>query len=312
MAVSRISTNGPIVFNGSSDVNLDGIENMSIDPGMAQFIESAGGQVNPSYIAVSEQDAQITASITDLSTALSIITLEGLGVKAGATYTDLKAYFTEAADLGARADGTANFLTTVNKAFVVPTKLSARQGEKATLDIEIHALYDGTNIPYVFTDNVALPHTPSIDELFTVGKATINGTDLDGITGIDIDFGITVEKVKSDGDPFATYAYISQQSPVITLTTLEAVSLNTFGFSGVAQGGTASTIYFRKVDENATRVADNVAEHIKVTVNINQGMIHVGSTGGGSAGAKNESTVIITPSVGAAAIMTISNASTIT
>ena len=315
MSIGNVHTTGAIYgLDDLAAVNfaLHGVDNMSIDPAVQEILEHAAGAVDPSYVATMANEAMITATVSDIATALSNIdALGGLSVVSGATNEQLVCFFTKMASNGTRASGSNHFKVTANKALVIPKTLKATQGEKATLDIEVHALYDGSNAPLVYNDSVALVDAPSLDELFTVGKATINGTDLDGITGITIDFGLTVQKEMSDGDYWPTFAAITTRQPRIELTTREAVSLSTFGLAGTAQTSSATAVYLRKISEQGTRVADATAEHIKLSLSSAQGMITVGQTGG-SNNAPSDCTVVIRPVAGSSAIMTVSTGSAIT
>ncbi|WP_166820518.1 hypothetical protein [Thalassoroseus pseudoceratinae] len=315
MSIGNVYTIGSVYGldgTGGSNFELHGVDNLSIDPGVQEILESAAGQPDPSYVATMSNEAMITFTASDIATALgNIDALAGLSVVSGATNEQLECYFTKMASNGTRSDGTSHLKVTLNKALVVPRTLTARQGEKATLDVEVHGIYDGSNNPFVYTDTVSLPDTPSLDEMFTVGKATINGTDLDGITGLTVDFGLTVQKEMSDGDVWPTFAAITTRQPRIELTTREAVSLSTFGLAGTAQTSSATAVYLRKIAEQGTRVADNTAEHIKISLSSSQGMISVGQTGG-SNNAPSDCTVVIRPVAGSSAIMTVSTASAIT
>ena len=82
------------------------------------------------------------------------------------------------------------------------------------------------------------------------------------------------------------------RKPKITIKTTDVISLSTFGLSGVAQGGTDSVIYLRKVAEGGARVQDGTAEHISFTVD--EGMITVTGIDANDGEVAN-STIEITP-----------------
>lgn len=308
MGIGNIHTIGAIVVSGSPAFNLDGIEQASIDPAVALTIQNAGGQVDPSYVAVMSQSPTVTFTCTDIATALANAGISGLAIAStGATSIDL--FFTKAAQGSTRTSGSTHGRVRAVEGILVPQTLSARQDQHTTIQYRFVATYDGTNNPFTFTFSQALPHTPSVDELFTVGKVSINGTELDGVVGIDIDFGIELIVERSGGDVYPTYVAIGQRRPKIEIATKEIPSLSTFGLSGTAQTSTDSVIYLQKVSENATRVAAATAEHISLT--IDDGIIHCGEYGG-SNNVSAEGRVVIQPTWdGTNAIMVINTATAI-
>lgn len=283
---------GAIVVSGSSAFNLDGMTDLQIDPGNTLVVENAGGQYDPSFAAVSQTMPMATASVTDIATAIANIALAGFAFPQTTVYTTVDVFFTQMAESGLRTSSTTHTRCRMAKGLVVPRSLTASQGGVASLGIEIHALYDGSNVPMVFADNIALPHTPTIGELFTLGKVMINGTQLDGVQSWTFDFGLTVEKVLANGELYPTGAYITRRAPKFEIRTKKVPSLTTFGLNGTAQGSTDSVIYLQKLEKNANILATATEEHISFT--IDDGMVTVGQTGG-SNNATGESVVTITP-----------------
>jgi hypothetical protein len=312
VAISTVHSNGAIVFAGSGAFNLDGVENLTLDPGLKEFMENGAGQVSPSFAGASQVEALISATINDIATAITGgIDIDGLSIPSSTVVTTCTVYHTKLVNAGTRAGTLLHFKTLINQGCVVPKSLKCDVGGHATMDIDIHATYDGTNNPLVFTDSVTLPHTPSIDELFVCGPVSINGTLVAGVQGITLDFGIEIEKLYDNGDVFPSYIAIKTVKPKITIKTLTIPSLSTFGIAGTAQGATASTIYFQKAAKGGSRTAAATAEHIKITVNSSQGFVYCGqATGGNNESAKGE--IIIMPVVGSSAILTVSAASAIT
>ena len=89
----------------------------------------------------------------------------------------------------------------------------------------------------------------------------------------------------------------------------DALSLNTFGLDGTAQGATDSYVYFKKVAEGGTRVADATAEHIKF--NVDEGIITVDSTDADDGGIATSTVRITTTYDGTNAPIVVSTTSAI-
>lgn len=310
MGIGTIHTAGPIVVSGTGAFNLDGIESFSVDPGLQEVLLTAGGYVDPSYVATMANAPMFTATVSDLATLLGTAALSGMQIPQSTTITTTDVYFTKVAEGGTRAGATSHLKVTINEGLMLCQSISWSQGQHATAQVEIHTTYDGTNAPLVYTASQSLPHTPVIGEAFTGGKITINGTVLNGVTSCTINFGYQVIKESSGGELYPTFVAIGQRNPRIEITTKEVPSLSTFGLNGTAQTASDSVIYLTKIDENGTRVADGTAEHISFT--IDDGEIWCGAFGGGN-NDSHEGRVIIQPTYdGTNAIMVISAATAIT
>lgn len=278
VATTRIHTCGPFVVGGSSGFNIDGIVNEQVDHNTEVTLEFAAGVVDPTYVTSMAVAPMISFACTDLATVLASFWLDGLYIPQTTVYTTLTAMFAKIGTTAPRMTSTSHFRAVVNNALIVPKQITANQGQRAELTVDVHCIYDGTNAPIVYTDSIALPHAASVDELFTVGKCSINGTALDGVQGVTLDFGIEVEKVFDSGNVYPVRAHVLSRRPKFEIRLKDTVNLSTYGIDGTAQSGTDSVIYFRKMQENAVTLAEATAEHLSFT--IDDGKVTVGSTGG--------------------------------
>ena len=280
-----------------------------MDSALQQVLIGADGSVDPTYVAGMSQAPQLAFSTTALATVLAKCGISGLAITADADEPGLRAWFQALADGGTRGGAGSNVLLTVAKGLLVPVGISAPHGGPATMSMAMHCIYDGTNEPVVPTTGQDLAGTPAVSELFTAGKVMINGVELAGVQSIEVAFGINVLVLGAKGIAWPTYSCIISRTPTITISTLDAAAVSTFGLDGTAQGATDSLVYLRKLDKNGNRVANNVAEHIKFTVD--DGLITC-RTAGGSHGSPVMSQVVITPTYdGTAAIIVIDTASLI-
>lgn len=300
---------GSIVVSGSGGFNLDGVRDLNPDPATQQIIENAGGQVDPTFAATIQTVPMISGTVTDIATFLGGIGISGLAFPQTTVITTVEAFFTKIAKGGTRTSGSTHFKLECNEGIIVPGTLSWSQGQAATLSMQVLPTWDGTNAPFIYEDSVALPHVPSIGEMFTGGKVMINGTELDGVQGVSIDFGLTVERQNSGGNLYPEFAGITVRRPKIEIKAKNVPAWNTFGLNGTAQGSTDSVIYLQKLEKNNNILAAATAEHISIT--IDDGMIVTGS-GGGSNNTTSEITITILPTWdGTAAILAINTATAI-
>lgn len=293
----------------SVDALIDQISNFSLDLGIEDFLVGADGSVDPTFLAVGSQAPVIAFTTSALKTALDVAAIGGLKISSDVDDDGVECWFQKATEGGVRAAGSNHIKMTVNEGMLIPKTLNAPHNEVATLEYDLVISYDGTNDPIVIAGSQALEGTASVGEIWTAGQVDINGSTLEGIQDITIDFGLEPWVVGADGTVWPTFVAIQNREPSITLTTTEVAALSTFGITGAPQGATDSLVYLRKVSEGATRVADNVAEHIKFGVD--EGMIRVLNTDG----AHNEmqlATVEIKPTFdGSNAIIALDTASVI-
>lgn len=309
MGIGTIHTAGPIVITGSGAYNLDGIETFSVDPALEEVLLTAGGQVDPTYVATMSNTPMLTATVSDIKTLIDGAGISGMQIPQTTVITGVDTYFTKIAQGGTRAGSSAHLKISINEGLLLMDSISVTQGAHATAEVSVHPTYDGTNDPLVYTASQSLSHTASIGEAYTVGKVMINGTELDGVTGITIDFGYEIIKEFSGGDVFPTFVAIGARNPRIEIATKEVLSLSTFSLDGLAQTSTDSIVYLTKVDENGTRVANATTEHISFT--IDDGEIWCGAMGGGN-NDSHEGMVTIQPTDdGTNAIFVISTATAI-
>jgi len=297
MSISKLHTIYAVKLDtatlAGSSVLFDQIQSFAISTGIQRIAQSGDGQVNPTYVAVMSQRPVIRFGTSAIATALAACGISGTVIDADVTYPGIEAWFQKLEEGGVRASGSSHLKMTGAQGILVPRSLSASQDGVAMVDFEAILTYDGTLDPVVIADNQALEGSPAVGELFTVGPVSINGATIEGIQGITVDFGISVISRAGDGQVWPTYAAIMSRAPSIQIQTTDVVSLATFGLSGTAQGASDSVVYFRKLSEGGTRVADGTAEHVSITVD--DGIITVDNLEGSQDGVSG-STVTITPS----------------
>jgi hypothetical protein len=292
-----------------SDVLLDQIQSFGVSTGINRVLQRGDGQVDPTYVAVMSQRPGIQFTTTALATALGAAGISGAEIDADETYPGLVSWFQKMDEGGTRASGSSHLKMTAASGILVPRSIQASQDGPATANFEAILTYDGSNEPIVIADSQALAGSPAVGELFTVGPASINGSALEGVQEITIEPGIQLRVASGDGDVWPTYVAIMSRAPSIRIRTTDATALATFGLDGTEQGATDSVVYFRKMGEGGTRVADGTSEHISVTVD--DGMVTVENqdvTQDGVAVAD----VVLTPTYdGSNAIIAISTAAAI-
>ena len=286
---------------------IDQITNQAVSPNVANLVRRTDGQVYPTYAAAGAISPTISFTTEALATALGKVGTTGFFVDGDGGNTVI-CFFQKLDNGGTRAGATSHLKIAVNEGIVIPRRLHA-DASGATLDYDLIATWDGTNDPLVFTASQSLAGSPSGDEGFVLGPVKINGTQLDGVQSMDLDFGIQEIVRGSDGEEYPRYVAIGAIAPMISITCDDAEAINTFGIDGTAQGGTQSEIYIRALAEGGARAANNASSHIKILNTASKGRIHVDSVGGSDIMA---ATVTITPtSAGTSHPLTITTGTTI-
>jgi hypothetical protein len=311
MSVTKLYTLYGVNIENSDDTDLfiSQIQDWNFDAGIAELIEAGDGVVDPTFAAVGAQRPKIAFTSSKIASILATIGIGGIDIESDGDDAGAEFWLQKIAEGGTRASGNNHMKLTMNKGMIFVRQISATNDRMATVSMEALATYDGSNAPFVVATSQALSGSVGSSEGYVCGPVVINGTTLEAVQEITIDFGIQETFVSGDGEVYPTFAAIMSRRPIITVRTLDVESLSTFGLSGVAQGATDSVVYLRKVSEGGTRVADGTGEHISFTVD--EGRIAV-QTIPASDGEPAMAEVKITPTYdGSNAIIAISTTATI-
>lgn len=249
-------------------VLVDQIQSQDIDPALTELIESGDGAVDDLYAAVGRSEALVTFETTAIAAALAAAGIDGYAIT-----DEIQLHFRKNAEDGTRATGSNHLMVGIASGMIIPTRFTAQgdQASRITMQIVPRDSAGGGTNPITVTASQPLTGSPTVDELFVVGPGTFNGTALNNVQSLDIDFGINVHRGFKDGHAYPTHNHILSRRPSITVGTNDAAVMVSPGLSGTAISSTTE-FYLRKVAEGAVRVADATAEHIKFV--IAQGRLH--------------------------------------
>jgi hypothetical protein len=260
----------PFVLHGVSigTVHLGGILEQESDLRNEVRAEITDGLPYPSFISIVGQKPRWTFGTRAIDTALAAA--PAYGTKIGALTGGLVAWWQAVSEGGMRASGAVHTKYAMAKGVLVPARLACEAHQDAKLDYEATLTTDDATAPIVQTDNVSLPALVGAANRFTIGKITVGGIAITGATGLDIDFGLTVPTLL-DGVTarvWDEYAWIEQMIPKVTIRGYGKAWL---GDAVIPMLGKAAThvntiIFLRKRASAATFIADNVANHVKITV----------------------------------------------
>jgi hypothetical protein len=234
----------------STDLLVDEVVSFALDPGITELIAGGDGSVDNTFVAAQLVAPRMMFASQAIGTVLDVLGITGLLVNDG---VGLQAYFQKMQEGGVRATGATHLKMTATHCMVVPRTIDASQ-ENASIAIEA-VMYssDGTTSPVAIADNQSLTGTPSTDEEYVAGPVAINGTTVNAVQSISLDFGLQLAVSNGDGQAYPTFIAILKRQPIIRVRTLDMSILTTLTVDGVAQGATDSVVYLAKVTEGGTR-----------------------------------------------------------
>lgn len=268
MPFPAIYSNGAVVLNtiAVNETKIGNVTQLTIPSGI-ETVTAQSGELYDKIRSVASQSQVVQVTTESIAQILANVPLQGLCIDADGTNPGLVFYAEKHDECDARAAGAAHRSYTIKKGLWVPTQLSASHRANATIALDAHAVWDGTNDPVVEADSVALPTGVVSNEIFGVGVCRVAGQVLTSIASVTIDFGINVNKRSGAGSIYDQWVSVAKVQPRITITTTDPTILAAAKIPRT--GGTAShadtTIQLRKRLANGRYVPDGTAEHIAIT-----------------------------------------------
>lgn len=264
MSVTKLYTNYSVQIGASNFI--DGITDLSLTPQLATMLESADGAVFPSFGHLAAGRPAARFGTLDLVAGLTQIGVTSTVIPAS---PGVKIFFrrrTAGGTLDAAGSGT-HVSCAIANGIMVPRRLSASSGGNATFTAEIFGTQSGATAPFVYSAAANLPgNTPGVAQVWTIGKAVLNATTLDGLQGIDVDFGVSVDLNSKDSDIYPTFACVTQQRPSVRIRGVHIDQITTLTADGNYYTASQVVFYFRARAEGSTFVADGTTSHVKFTL----------------------------------------------
>lgn len=265
---------------------IEGIKDNTASQGINTLSLATDGRPAPAHSSVMGQQASVNLTSNDIKAVIDAIGLYG---KLFASSDSASFWLQQRQNGGARSAGATHKRATMNQGVAVITSIQASQGQDATISVTIYVDSDGTNAPYVITENISLSALTGGDVAWTVGKIVVNGITINGIQNVTINTGVQPMRLMGDGDVQNTFTSIDI-APTVQANTNDMDSLTDFDPTGEAIAS-STVIYLRKKAKGGANVADATAEHISIT--INDGMVYGGDFGASSGQAASNNLNII-------------------
>jgi hypothetical protein len=247
---------------------INQINSASPDAGVTLFEESSGSETDREFVAAKDVQPTLPIETTDLS-VLTTIGFSGLLVSG----TGLIAYARQLpfGGLPAAVASTTHVKMLCTDGLLVPVGISAGHNQIARLSLMLHGVLGTAGgsgaTPFVWSANSAIATgAGQIANQYTTGpiKYTNAGGSrlVQGISNINVSFGLQVVKESSDGDVYPTHVSIIARLAKIEFTTKDAALIAEIGDGSAI---TAFASYFRNIAVSAQRVAPATATHIGIT-----------------------------------------------
>lgn len=259
--ISKMFTLGTVVTSAGQ---INQIVGHSMNPGWETLLFNSDGQVDPRFNTVLSGSPVLSFTTAAIARALTAAGIDCLAV--AGTAVDL--YFQKYVQGGTRQTGANSVKVSGAYGLLCPRSLQAGHNAFATLAYEMAArTNDGATIPLVMAAGQTMPTITAPDQLFGAGPVKINGTALEGVQSISIDFGHRLVIVGGSSCPYPEFIAVDERRPVITVRSTH-VDFPTESGMGlyVTQGATDSLTYLRKFSQGGIRVADGTAEHISFAI----------------------------------------------
>ncbi len=241
------------VKHGSTVIN--GIASSGFSPGLVELILNGSGKIDAGFIGVLGASPELSFSTTMVGTALSTFLtasnpLNGIAI----TGSNFLFYYEKIANQGTRTSGAAHVKATVAEGMVIPMSIEASHYGVATATYRVICTSaDGTTAPIAFAGSQALDAGIAVaSEMFTLGGVSINGSALDGVSNVSINFGNNVEITGGDGNPYPEFVAITTRRPSITIATTNLDDFVSWGLIGAAQGDSDSVVTLAAVTNDGT------------------------------------------------------------
>jgi hypothetical protein len=249
-----------------SAVILPDITSLGLNLNPELMAEMVADSATPKHVAMVARKLMGNVECFSIASAIDAIGLTGLTINA-ATNSGVEFYLQKFDKNGFAASSNHRSFT-FKKGVVVPKTISVQHRQDAKLTFDVVPIYDGTNNAVVIADNASLPSITIAAARWTLGPIIIGGDTLTEYTGLEIDFGNTVETGSSESDQDETHVAVRTHEPKITITGIDPLwfSGTVVGLGGSVVAQSTDAIYLRKRAQDAVGfVADATAEHIKFT-----------------------------------------------
>jgi hypothetical protein len=226
------------------------IRTQRIAPQVQRVLAGGSGGVYDTFTAVGKAMPIIDFTSGDLKTILADLTSQ----IARAIDGDFSIWFQKMEKGGLRSAGATHTKGTVAAGMIIPVSLTLQDGQSAALSAQVVLTSaDGSTSPLALAGITAMVASAGAAALWTLGPVTINGTVLEGVESVTINFGIEPATLGGSGLVYPTFTGVAKMKPTIAITAQSVDEFLAWGLTGAAQGATDSTIQIDDMAQGGLR-----------------------------------------------------------
>jgi len=232
------------------------------------MIERCASGVVPEYVGIARRDPDVDFQTTQVDDILVACTDSNIARDLSSGTVDIG--YRAGKPLGTREPiaGTVHQIARLNQdALLYWTNLRAQDGETAEISCILLTAFNGTDAPLTWLGSQALSGDCLVKGYYKLSRIDINGTVLNGVQEANMETGVQIESIPSDGEAYVGYKGIKTSEPKISITTknLEQGTQWQGGVSSEAVALTAFNFYLRKCSRTGILVPKATASHIKIS-----------------------------------------------
>ena len=248
-----------------SSTLITGIQSLGLNPNLEQIISRGSGAVDPTFASVGKIQPEIVFDTTAIKTALAAIGIDGAALSSDVFF------FQKLAAGGTREGALKNPKITAATGMIIPVTIkAAAPPAEAVLSMRaVPTSADGAASPLaILADQSLEADQDQVAEVYVLGEVEVNGTELEGVDDLTIDFGIDLLIDYGSGHIYPTFVGIRKRDPIITARTWDLDAFMSWDIAGVVQGESDSTVKLQDQTEGGVRGSS------PITFTIDAGMAH--------------------------------------
>lgn len=239
-----------------------GIVDQSIDGGVNELIKASDGEEYVRWVGVQSARPAVRFSTVHIQQAMDVCGVSGTSINGARTAGATVFGFQKVTGFGGNDPTTGKkFSTASTYGFFIPRQLVAATGDDAVLSVEFLALSsDGVTNPFTVGAGCSETAQTGVTQIFTLGTAYINTTQLPGLRRATIDFGLDIQTHLHDGYIYPASVYRNATLPRISLELEDISALSNIDLDGSTG---KITLFLRARTNHGGVAANNTQSHIK-------------------------------------------------
>ena len=251
-----------VVVLTSPSATFQAVQQNDAQTQIETLTENPAGHPWPMFTAVKNGKPMVSFTTPEIDVLASAIPVGG--VSPGATFYEKLSTGTAPASRTA----TSHWKTVLTTCIAYWSKITLPAREKATAEVSICSIYDGTHEPFIETGSVALAGTLTTPNYFAAGTAWVTDnsvtpvtTSIPSVDSIEISSGA---QFRSDGDQssiYDSYGEVTLKECEITIKSKTPLNITTWGMHGTTL--TAFRFFAKAFFNGSDFYANSSANHVK-------------------------------------------------